>query len=491
MKILFFIFSLDSTTSIGLIEGYADQAGFGEENSSDLVDHGLVVLFQPFTEHRQRSRYLEWTSGSDKILVCWKWIGRWRLSSRTLWKSFHECAGHLRCFRCQIDGQSTNLENLFNITSQMQKNGPPGVWLCSTDMVLTCSDVAIDWSCVKDGLLICSICDPHYAANHGAVKVNSDGVVSSILYCGTLQALRDYTLTDGTVLMSLFFDFLVAMAEDVIQDTFVSGHYGHCYDQKFSLEKRTMAQRTQTVVWKELSPCTLKTYVLKGQPSHHYLSQDTIDRRNFDFLVNRTDSDRLLHAVLDVDEQAVDDSALLMNSFVKSDKFCIGSHSVLKNCCLEARELVIGKNCYINGQTVNLNARALIIPENTCIIQYEVFSKMSGASSPFIVTFAMKSTVFAENSLLFIMLKLLQPGQEQDCFKILKFIACKEGSLQRALHLITSTQDQEQLNRLKNCKRVLLTSLWARQDLKGQFCRFWDTFFRVTNAINKRILVEK
>nr|XP_037284060.1 L-fucose kinase-like [Rhipicephalus microplus] len=141
----------------------------------------------------------------------------------------------------------------------MQKNGPPGVWLCSTDMVLTCSDVAIDWSCVKDGLLICSICDPHYAANHGAVKVNSDGVVSSILYCGTLQALRDYTLTDGTVLMSLFFDFLVAMAEDVIQDTFVSGHYGHCYDQKFSLEKRTMAQRTQTVVWKELSPCTLKT----------------------------------------------------------------------------------------------------------------------------------------------------------------------------------------------------------------------------------------
>ncbi|XP_075733661.1 uncharacterized protein LOC119175470 [Rhipicephalus microplus] len=59
----------------------------------------------------------------------------------------------------------------------------------------------------------------------------------------------------------------------------------------------------------------------------------------------------------------------------------------------------------------------------------------------------------------------MQPGQEQDCFKIPKFFACKEGSLQRALHLITSTQDQEQLNR--------------------------DTFFRVTNAINKRTLVEK
>ncbi|KAL3257768.1 hypothetical protein MRX96_046456 [Rhipicephalus microplus] len=182
--------------------------------------------------------------------------------------------------------------------------------------------------------------------------------------------------------MSLFLDFLVAMAEDVTQDTFVSGQYGHCYDQKFSLEKRTMAQRARTVVWKELSPYTLKTYVLKGQPSHHYLSQDTIDRRNFDFLVNSTGSDRLLHAVLDVDEQAVDDSALLMNSFVKSDKFCVGSRLVLKNCCLEARELVIGKNCYINELTKNLNAQALIIPENTCIIRYEVFSEMSGPSSP-------------------------------------------------------------------------------------------------------------
>uniref|UniRef100_A0A224YPX0 Fucokinase n=1 Tax=Rhipicephalus zambeziensis TaxID=60191 RepID=A0A224YPX0_9ACAR len=404
-----------------------------------------------------------------------------------------------------INGHSTNLENLLNVASQMQENGPPGVWVCSTDMILTCSDVAIDWSCVKDCLLICSACDPLYATDHGAVKVKSDGVVSSILYCGTLEALNDYTLPDGTVLvvsgmvffsselaesllalhtmspldcctymgvdsgaepmqMSLFFDFLVAMAEDVTQDSFVSGQYGRCYDQKFSLEERTMAQRARNLVWKELSSYSLKAYVLEGQPSHHYLSNDTTARQHSDFLVSRAGSNFLLHAVLDVDEKAVGDSALLMNTFVKSDKCLIGSHSVLKNCCLEAREVVIGKNCYVNGLTVNLNTQALNIPDNTCIIQYEVFLEYSGVSSPVVVTFGMEDSLHVK-------FPNVYRGQQQDRLMTAKRFTCSEESLQDALCLLTSTQDQEDLYRLKNSNRLSLVDVLAHQDLKSQFCR--------------------
>lgn len=418
----------------------------------------------------------------------------------------------------QINGHSTNLENLLNVTSQMQENGPPGVWVCSTDMILTCSDVAINWSCVKDCLLVCSACDPLYATGHGAVKVNSDGIVSSILYCGTLEALHNYTRTDGTVLvvsgvvffsselaesllalhsmspldcctymgvdsgaepmqMSLFFDLLVAMAEDVTQDTFVSGQYGRCYDKKFSLEKRTMAQRARNLVWKELSSYSLKAYVLEGQSSHHYLSNDTTARQHSDFLISRAGSDLLLHAVLDVDEKAVGDSALLMNTFVKSNKCFIGSHSVLRNCCLQAREVVVGKNCYINGLTVNLNTQALIIPENSCIIQYEVFLEHSGVSSPVVVTFGVEDS--------------LHRGQQQNCLMTAKRFTCSEESLQDALCLMTSPQDQEHLNKWKNCKRLSLVDVLAHQDLKNQFCRSWDTFFRVTNSIIKGTLVER
>lgn len=454
----------------------------------------------------------------------------------------------------QINGHSTNLENLLSITSQMQENGPPGVWVCSTDMILTCRDVAINWSWVKDCLLICSACDSLYAADHGAVKVNSDGIVSSILYCGTLEALHNYMRTDGTVLvvsgmvffsselaesllalhsmspldcctymgvdsgaepmqMSLFFDLLVAMAEDVSQDSFVSGQHGRWYDKKFSLEKRTMAQRARNLVWNELSSYTLKAYVLECQPSHHYLSNDTTARQHSDFLINRARSDLLLHAVLDVDEKAVGDGALLMNTFVRSDRCSIGSHSLLKNCCLEASEVVVGKNCYINGLTVNLNTQALIIPENTCIIEYEVCLEDSDASLPVVVTFGVEDHLLVpytneegqvgqstlEEFLSFASVTkddlwpstIFELGQQQNCLMTAKLFTCSEESLQDALCLLNSSQDQASLNKWKDCNRLSLVDVLTYQSLKDQFCKSWDTFFCVTNSIIKRTLVDK
>ncbi|XP_075530473.1 L-fucose kinase-like isoform X1 [Dermacentor variabilis] len=454
----------------------------------------------------------------------------------------------------QINGHSTNLENLLSITSQMQENGPPGVWVCSTDMILTCRNIAINWPWVKDCLLICSACDPLYAAGHGAVKVNSEGIVSSILYCGTLEALHNYTRSDGTVLvvsgmvffsselaesllalhsispldcctymgvdsgaepmqMSLFFDLLVAMAEDVSQDSFVSGQHGRCYDKKFSLEKRTMAQRARKLVWNELSSYTLKAYVLEGQPSHHYLSNETTARQHSDFLINRASSDLLLHAFLDVNEKAVGDNAVLMNTLIRSGRCAIGSHSLLKNCCLEASEVIVGKNCYINGLTVNLNAQALIIPENTCIIQYIVCFEDSDASLPVVVTFGMEDQLWVpytnedgqvgqsalkeflsfasvtEDDLWPITIPKL--GWHQNCLMTAKLFTCSEESLQDALRLLNPTQDQKCLNKWKHCNRLSLVDVLTHQSLKDQFCKSWDTFFRVTSSIIKRTLMEK
>lgn len=454
----------------------------------------------------------------------------------------------------QINGHSTNLENLLNIVSQMQENGPPGVWVCSTDMILTCSDVAINWSSVKDCLLICSASDPSYAANHGAVKVKNDGTVSSILYCGTLEALHNYTRTDGTVLvvsgmvffsselaesllalhsmspldcctymgvdsgaepmqMSLFFDVLVAMAEDVSQESFVSGQYGRCYDKKFSLEKRTMAQRARNLVWKELSSYSLKAYVLEGQPSHHYLCYDTTARQHSNFHVSRAGSGLLLHAVLDVNERAIGDSAVFMNTFVKSGKCSVGSRSVLKNCCLEALEVIIGSKCYINGLTVNLNSQALIIPDNTCIIQYDVCLEHSDALSPVVVVFGMEDSLWVPyNNEKFKVCKhaleeflsfssvtkedlwpatIHELGQQQNCLMTAKLFTCTEESLQDALCLMNPTQDQERLNKWKNHNRLSLVDVLAHQNLKSQFYRSWETFFRVANFVIKRTLVEK
>uniref|UniRef100_A0A1E1X3Z0 Putative l-fucose kinase n=1 Tax=Amblyomma aureolatum TaxID=187763 RepID=A0A1E1X3Z0_9ACAR len=454
----------------------------------------------------------------------------------------------------QITGRSTNLENLLNVVSQMQENGPPGVWVCSTDMILTCRDVAVNWCCVKDCLLICSASDPDYATNHGAVMVNSDGVVSSILYCGALEALHNYTRPDGTVLvvsgmvffsaelaesllalhsmspldcctymgvdsgaepmqMSLFFDLLVAMAADVSQDSFVSGQCGRWYDKKFCLEKTELAQRARNHIWNELSPYSMSAYILGDKPSHRYLSNDITGRQHSELLINRASSEMLHHAALDVSGKRIGERSILMNTFIRCESCCIGSSSLLKDCHLEASKVVIGNNCYINGLTVNVKDEALVIPANTCILQYEIHLENFNTALPVVITFGVDEHLgvpFAEEefrvckctlqefcALASVTKDVLWPtsttqlGQQQDCLMTAKLFTCGQESFRDALHLVNTTQSQEHMDEWKKCSRLSLVDVLVHQSLKDQFHKCWNIFFRVASYIIEKTLLEK
>ncbi|KAK8762963.1 hypothetical protein V5799_034428 [Amblyomma americanum] len=423
----------------------------------------------------------------------------------------------------QITGRSSNLENLLNIVSQMLENGPPGVWVCSTDMILTCTDVAVNWHSVKDCLLICSASDPDYATNHGAVRVNSDGVVSNILYCGALEALHNYTRPDGTVLvvsglvffsaelaesllalhsmspldcctymgvdsgaepmqMSLFFDLLVAMAADVSQDSFVSGQCGRWYDKKFCLEKTALAQRARNLIWNELSPYSVNAYTLGGKPSHRYLSNDTTGRQHSELLINRAGSEMLHHAALDVSIKRVGKCSILMNTFIRCENCCIGSNSLLKDCHLEASEVVIGENCYINGLAVNLKDEALVIPANTCVLQYEIHLE-NFSTAPVVIAFGMDDHLGSS--------QLLQLGQQQDCLMTAKLFTCGKESFRDALRLVGTTHCQENVDEWKKFSRLSLADVLVHQSLKDQFHKCWNIFFRVASDIIEKTLLEK
>lgn len=454
----------------------------------------------------------------------------------------------------QITGRSTNLENLLNIVSQMQENGPPGVWVCSTDMILTCSGAAVNWCCVKDCLLICSASDPDYATNHGAVMVNSDGVVSSILYCGALEALHNYTRPDGTVLvvsgmvffsaelaesllalhtmspldcctymgvdsgaepmqMSLFFDLLVAMAADVSQDSFMSGQCGRWYDKKFCLEKTALAQRARNLIWNELSPYSMNAYILGDKPSHQYLFNDTTGRHHSELLISRAGGEMLHHAALDVSSKRIGECSVLMNTFIRSESCCIGSSSLLKDCHLEASEVVIGNNCYINGLTVNVKDEALVIPADTCILQYEIHLENFETALPVVVAFGVDDHLrvpFAEEefhvckrtlqefcTLASVTKDVLWPtsatqlGQQQDCLMTAKLFTCGQESFRDALHLVNTTPCQEHMDEWKICSRLSLADVLVHQSLKDQFRKCWNIFFRVASYITEKTLLKK
>lgn len=454
----------------------------------------------------------------------------------------------------QVSGHSANLENILNLASQMHQNGPPGVWVCSTDMILTCRDVAINWGSVKDCLLICSASDPHYATNHGAVMVNADGLVSSILYCATLEALQNYTRPDGTVLvvsgmvffsaelaesllalhsvspldcctymgvdsgaepmqMSLFFDLLVAMAVDISRHSFVAGQCGRYYDKKFSLDKRSMAQRARNLVWAELCSYSMKAFVFEGKPSHQYLSNDATGRDHCRLFIERAGSELLHHASLDVSGTVTSEKAVLMNSSIRCEGHCsIGSNSVLKDCKLYAAEVVVGKNCYLNGLTVSLNDEALSIPDDTCLLQYEVCSENSEAVLPVVIAFGIddhlmlpftekkfrvgKRTLqefctFASATTEELWPTSTQLRQQQNCLMTAKLFTCGQGSFRDAMCLVSSTRDQDHLERWKKCKRLSLADVLMHQSLKDQFHKSWDTFFCVANSIIRTTLLDK
>ncbi|CAN7992081.1 unnamed protein product [Ixodes hexagonus] len=429
----------------------------------------------------------------------------------------------------------------------MQENGPPGVWICSTDMVLSYSDTAINWETIKDGLLVCCATDPQYATGHGAVMIDPDGNVSSILYCGTLEALHGYTRSDGTVLvvsgivflnaevaesllalqakspldsctymgvdsgaepmqMSLFFDLLVAMATGVSRESFENGSCGRWYDYKFCLARKAAAQRARSLIWQELSWHTLKPYVLQGS-THHYLSNETTAEEHSKLFLGASKTIPPLHSALEAKDSS---DCTLVNTLLRCTKRChVGDHSVLKDCCLEAADIFVGRNCYLNGMTLALKDEELRIPDGTCLLQYEVQLTEGAETFPVTISFGVCDhitlpctdgafTIFG-HSLADFCERLSISGDDlwslsevgvDGCLLTAKLFTVGDESLQDALWLCSEKPDKERLIRWREKERLSLAEIIAHHNLAQQFRKRWDTFFAVASSVIKKSLTE-
>lgn len=461
--------------------------------------------------------------------------------------AYEPCGKAFMAVPNETAGTTSNLENLLHLVSQMQENGPPGVWICSTDMVLSCSDTVINWETVTDGLLVCCASDPHYATGHGAVMTDLDGNVSSILYCGTLEALHNYTRPDGTVLvvsgivfltakvaesllalqakaplysctymgvdsgaepmqMSLFFDLLVAMATDMSLEAFESGSRGRLYDYKFHLARKGEDQRARRLIWDELRWHTLKPYVLQGS-THQYLSNDTTAKEHSKKFFETSKRKPFLHSALEAAKEEMS-NCTLVNTLLRCTKQCqVGDSTVLKDCCLEAADIFVGRNCYLNGVTLALKNKALVIPDDTCLLQYEVQLADCAETFPVAVAFGACDnimvpcisrgfTIFNRSLVDFcehfsISREDLWPTLKGgDRLLTAKLFTLGEESLEDALWLCSDKPDKEHLRRWREKDRLSLAEIVAHHNLTQQFCKRWDTFFAVASSIIKKSLTE-
>ncbi|NWR80720.1 FUK kinase, partial [Centropus unirufus] len=83
---------------------------------------------------------------------------------------------------------------------QLCVGSPPGVWVCSTDMLLTVpSAPGIDWDGFQGVRVIAVPGSQAYARNHGVYLTDEQGLVRDIIYKGSEAQIQQCAGPDGTV----------------------------------------------------------------------------------------------------------------------------------------------------------------------------------------------------------------------------------------------------------------------------------------------------
>ncbi|XP_071959092.1 L-fucose kinase-like [Antedon mediterranea] len=284
---------------------------------------------------------------------------------------------------------------LYLMTFKIAVKTPPGVWVCSTEMLLNIpGDVDLDWTDFQGVRAITVPGSIDYARNHGVYKISKEGLIEDIIYKGTPTTLKQCTLPDGNVplvagivffsekvseklasfcvlppldactfmgldsgvksiSMSLFFDMLLCMAIGVNEGDFISGKRigGRPRSgQKIEVNKEII--QALTIMWKNLRGTKLQAELFQDG-SYNYLANDASEFRRFLTICPlKSDQDRYLrwtnrkHCYIQKPE-LVDESSVVINSVLEGD-IRVGLDSVISHCRIKGN-MKIGKSSVLYG----------------------------------------------------------------------------------------------------------------------------------------------
>lgn len=89
---------------------------------------------------------------------------------------------------------------LDRLSNQICPGSPPGVWVCSTDMILTIPpDFVLSWKDFSGVRVLALPGDISYAGNHGVYLCDQQGQVRDIIYKGTEEQIQQAVMSDGKV----------------------------------------------------------------------------------------------------------------------------------------------------------------------------------------------------------------------------------------------------------------------------------------------------
>lgn len=343
----------------------------------------------------------------------------------------------------------SNFDLLLELVSNtLSVNAPPGVWICSTDMILTVApDTKIDWKQYSDGItMLLFQGDINYATGHGVVKLGDKGKVKDITFKGTVDTLKGCALQNGKVPMvsgvvymnisivekilsfhayapldactyygldngadpiqlSLFFDILLCLAEDVTEADFVCGARSGSYGRSTrmgtkcsSKDEMTLMRGARALLWKILRGVSLTGVVIeKGEFDYMKPSAECYRRQMLKsvekFGAGQFDHNNHTHVCFGKNNQGrpadVDLSTVVVNSVIEAG-INVGKESVVSHCHLQGN-VKIGAGCVLTGiapHDFKSFRPGTSLVEDLCILAYTVsLPGLKGKSHRVLVVF--------------------------------------------------------------------------------------------------------
>ncbi|CAH2323870.1 L-fucose kinase isoform X1 [Pelobates cultripes] len=282
----------------------------------------------------------------------------------------------VECLTCNLDSL------LATMRYQLCPGSPSGVWICSTDMVLTLpSNPRIEWAQFRGARVISLPGTPEYAKKHGVYLADERGSVRDIIYCGSEEKIENCMLGDhkvplvsGIVFLSaetaerflstlalppldgctyqgldsgaeplelsLFLDVLMSMAQDVNQENFLHG-------APTSPKLADRLQGARAVLWKELHDLPLTMVYI---PDGHYEYLTTDPQEHIQNLVKAASHgphcSKMAHSYA-THPLLVENGSSVVNSYLDG-QVQVNSGSVIQNCHLQG-PLDVGRGCLLTG----------------------------------------------------------------------------------------------------------------------------------------------
>ncbi|NWX19054.1 FUK kinase, partial [Aegotheles bennettii] len=319
--------------------------------------------------------------------------------------SFDDCGRAFTCLPAEEPGAPAealvcNLDSLlWTMTHRLCVGSPPGVWVCSTDMLLTVpSAPGIDWDGFQGVRVIAVPGSQAYARNHGVYLTDERGMVCDIVYKGTEAQIQQCARPDGTVPLvcgvvffssdaaeqllathvippldactymgldsgappiqiSLFFDIVLCMANGVREEEFVRGGGD------------ASVRSARAVLWTALRAFPLSMACIPDA-SYDYMTTSASDHiRSLTLLPSSAGHlhfCRTAHSHVD-QPHLLEDGSSVTNCLLEG-AVRVAAGSAIQHCHLQG-PLEIGPGCLISGLTLGSSLALQGCPLRDVVLQ--------------------------------------------------------------------------------------------------------------------------